>query len=381
MPLTAYSRAYSRELDLAQWVSLHTQRPLQTGDLVAIEESWRTAARQDLACPSCGAMGVELVAAAGSRASNKIIRQACFRFRRTDSGNAHDPLCDFADEDERNSLPESLVNLTESKNKLMEKVRLLVCAGLQAGVFDHAKMRDMRLWFLAQKRESQFTVMLDPRIPQFLHAIDRQSFYGLNLAFHPTHAEIPGFDWHRAAQTRAAEPFRHLFEPGQLARHYRHEAVATRTSALAKRYHGKTLFDPSPLAVKYDQAELLTRFLVAAFPGLAKLKSLCFVSRSLEPQPPLLALAALLLFVSDWDTNQAIASFARLAAVGDVVDLTGGNIIGLNPFHDLRPLSLLRATQELHPPIDPEASIDALLTVAEAELREEHRQWKAVVLA
>ncbi|RVG20025.1 hypothetical protein CN233_35615 [Sinorhizobium meliloti] len=49
---------------------------------------------------------------------------------------------------------------------------------------------------------------------------------------------------------------------------------------------------------------------------------------------PLLALCALMLFVSDWDLNIAIGKFAKLLNAPEPADFSHGNVIGLNPFHD-----------------------------------------------
>lgn len=46
----------------------------------------------------------------------------------------------------------------------------------------------------------------------------------------------------------------------------------------------------------------------------------------------MLAFSALLLFVADWDIDEAIAKFSVIANVRHVEDLLAGNFMGLNPY-------------------------------------------------
>lgn len=59
-----------------------------------------------------------------------------------------------------------------------------------------------------------------------------------------------------------------------------------------------------------------------------------------------MAFTALLLFLSNWDLNQAAALFARIASYQGYVDQSLGNVMGLNPFHDYEAWSALKVIQE-----------------------------------
>ena len=48
----------------------------------------------------------------------------------------------------------------------------------------------------------------------------------------------------------------------------------------------------------------------------------------------LLALYALLLFISGWDLDRAVGQLAKLVSAPDAKDEKLGNLIGLNPFHE-----------------------------------------------
>lgn len=93
------------------------------------------------------------------------------------------------------------------------------------------------------------------------------------------------------------------------------------------------MFDPTVLQRYYDAAVSLAAF-VAAIGGIDFGKVRPEYYRMKGPPVALLALCALVLFVSDWDMNAAIAAFSRLLLAPAPTDLTLGNVIGLNPFHE-----------------------------------------------
>jgi hypothetical protein len=91
----------------------------------------------------------------------------------------------------------------------------------------------------------------------------------------------------------------------------------------------------------------------------------------------LLALCALVLFVSDWNMNAATTAFAKLLAAPPPSDLVLGNVIGLNPFHDYGAWRLVIASSEVAARSPNGLDYGARLAAIEAELREQHRLWKS----
>lgn len=59
-----------------------------------------------------------------------------------------------------------------------------------------------------------------------------------------------------------------------------------------------------------------------------------------------MAFTALLLFLNDWNLNQAAAFFARIATYQGYVGQILGNVMGLNPFHDYEEWSAVKVIQK-----------------------------------
>jgi hypothetical protein len=90
----------------------------------------------------------------------------------------------------------------------------------------------------------------------------------------------------------------------------------------------------------------------------------------------LLALCALVLFVSNWDMNAAITAFSRLLLAPAPSDLTLGNVIGLNPFHEYAAWRLVIVSGQVAAKSPGELDYNRQLAATEAALREQHRRWK-----
>ncbi|MGL9612161.1 hypothetical protein [Escherichia coli] len=98
---------------------------------------------------------------------------------------------------------------------------------------------------------------------------------------------------------------------------------------LVARDRGYQVYDRRLLKDKYEAtiriAQKITRHHEFLF---RKIRSLSAVKKN----NPLLAVSALLLFVSDWDETTAINKFIKLCGVGKSKNNDEGNVIGLNPF-------------------------------------------------
>lgn len=57
--------------------------------------------------------------------------------------------------------------------------------------------------------------------------------------------------------------------------------------------------------------------------------------------------AALLLFVSEWDSNTAMSVFSAIAKATGHADRSLGNVMGLNSFHHYQACAALKQLQEL----------------------------------
>ncbi len=343
MPLTAYSVTEAKELDVDQVLAAVSRRhgvqaPV---DIAELPEAWREFLRSDLECPCCFVTGADLVREAISRTSRKAIRQRCFRF----VSPGHRPQCDYALNDS-NSTPENLVNFGTANSTLTRAVRELVCTGIQTGMFSQKSIRDMREWFFQKKTQASFQVVLDPRIPKWLDKLHRLSFLSVGpiprgVSLTVDIASVPGFDWPAESARILAERHRAVLSVIQENRLWMHD-VGDRIESLARRYQGEVVFDPTVLHKEYDLSLALALFISNNY---APIRS---TTKAKPYNAPIcvLALAALILFVNDWDMNRSVAMFAAIARSAGHADQSLGNVMGLNPFHDYEAWGKLKQLQE-----------------------------------
>ncbi|WP_448096304.1 hypothetical protein [Luteibacter yeojuensis] len=371
MPLTAYSHRFAAELDLPQWLSRMTGVPLDHLRLEGFEDNWRHAAAQDLECPSCGARGAVLVASGVDRKTRRKVRQATFRFRDPDGGDAHAPLCDFAAHDDPASV-EGLVNFQSPKDWLTRQVRVLVCGGIQAGVFTQADMRAMRLWFFQQRQSYRVEITLDPRIPELVRSIWYSKMP--SIPFSPSHGDIRDFDWRGVARRMAYPEADGLLALLAERRLWPRDDMVASATRLATRLHGQTVFDVSVFSEKLVLANSLVDFIVDSYGAFRANRTVRLAKNRVDRQPALLALASLLLFKSDWHLSSAAERFARLAAISAPPDVLG-NLIGLNPFTDYWSVGLIRLLQDSPTQIDPTLDFEQAVSDCERNLRRAHQAW------
>ena len=373
MPRTAFSTYYARELDPEQLMALINHIDPGTvdpgADLPTPVREW---IRGDIVCSSCGATGAQIVRPSHSRARASVVRQGHFRFVSATGDDAHHRFCEFRGDasDQHN---ESLVELGNARTTETRWIRALVCKGIENGIFNQAAIRGMRQWFFDLKTQSRMRMSVPPEAVDWIARLQRHPSH-YRWPFHPVHAEMPGYRWDLAATYQFTEDNLPLFE---LIRGAPHEAnTRQKAKALALRYQGLEVFDPAVLRPYYDVTLSLAMFIARnsdSGGGKSRPEEYRFTGVPLA----LLALCALLLFISNWDLNTAIATSARLFAAPRATDDTLGNVIGLNPFHDYAPWKLLAIASTVAAQSPNGFEYEAQLRSIEARLRETHRQWKA----
>lgn len=366
MPLTAYSISASKEEDVGQVL-----KRLSTlfGECVSAPEdapeTWRAFMRQDLQCPCCFVTGAELVKAAHSKTSKTAVRQAYFRF----SKPKHRDHCDFDSAATANTVPENLVAFSDSNSAITKAVRELVGTGIELELFSQKSIRDMREWFFNTKIQSMFVVTLDPRFPKWMNSLHREKFYakpveGIELT--PEIVANPKFKW-RAAVARE-----------QLLKHPEYWAFSdafhnkpnpfffeySRMGPLARRSQGRSVFDPSLLKEEYRKTCELAGFIAKNYKPLKSTTSSKGITVS-----SVLALAALLMYVRDWNQDLARADFLKIVGAAGSSNQDLGNVMGLNPFHDFRTWQALKAVQEFGIHVAEYVDLKAERVAIEQELR------------
>jgi len=90
----------------------------------------------------------------------------------------------------------------------------------------------------------------------------------------------------------------------------------------------------------------------------------------------LLAFAALLLYVSNWDIDAAINKLIVIVKAPQPADMNVGNVIGLNPFHDFTAFSNIMQTREIasrsNNGFDYNSQLDGIIK----SLKRQYSEWK-----
>jgi hypothetical protein len=193
------------------------------------------------------------------------------------------------------------------------------------------------------------------------------------VAIHPVQAEMPGFLWEQAAIYQFTEENLALFEMVRGAPHDTEHRRKARE--LAAKYNAQEMFNVTTLKPYYEAALALSAF-IAINSALKFGKTRPDNYRFKGAPAPLLALCALVLFVSNWDMNTAIAKFAKILAAPDPADILLGNVIGLNPFHDYASWHLVIVAGEVAAHSPNGFDYPVLLAATEARLHEQYRVWK-----
>lgn len=375
MPTTAYSSYYSRELDVDQLGSLLNGNPLMQTQTAVIDFSpWADWIRNDVCCSSCGKTGAQIVRPSMARGGHAVLRQSHFRFVNQNGGDAHHPFCEFYGRDDGTvRQTDSLLNFGSDKSAETRAVRLLVCKGIEARLFDQSNIRAMRQWFFDLKSESRFTVDTTPEALSWARSLQGHSSYR-GRTFHPAQAEMPAFDWVSAAKSQFTEENLELIELAKRGGYYQGPEWR-RAGSLAAKHFGQEVFNVAALQRYYEDTLSLSIF-VAKNSGIKFGKPNPDYYRLRGAPIPLLALCALMLFTSEWDMNVAIGRFASLLTAPEPNDKSLGNVIGLNPFHDYPAWRLVVLTAEITAKSLKGFDYQAQLNAIDLDLRRQHAAWK-----
>lgn len=344
MSQTAFSRHFDRELDVRQLLKLRgITKTLTQADYELTSED-RSLMRADLLCPSCRCDGASIVRSDVVRGRGNT-RQAHFRFTTPAGQTAHAQGCDFYALNDVAGV-QSGVDVSFAANDRDTKViRELVCKAIAVGELRKTDIFEMRSWFLDQRAAGSFVVQGDVSMVDWLYAMGRRLGFEA-VRFEPSHATLPGFNPRMAAFRDLAfryQDFRQTIPRGGIDAHLR-----DRTKRIIQRHAGLPLVSMELLRARYETTVQLVRLMVEY--GDLPLSKPNFHRGAVSKIPEvLIAFSATLLFVSQWDLPLALSRFATIRNAPPPVDLTVGNVIGLNPFHDFAALELARFISTLTP--------------------------------
>lgn len=345
MPLTAFSVSRQQELDVEQLLQLFAdqhQRPkLKRSE--PIPEIWKQVIHADVECPACFAKGAELVRASSSKVTGEAIKQAYFRFP-----GGHHVFCDFAALPPGEA-PEGLVQFSSTaRDGLSRAVRDLVCKGIHLGLLDQARIRSMREWFHNKKVNAVFQVTLDPKVFQWVVAVQAAAwpvrYQPQRLTINKELLGVPGFQMKTAMEVMLARRHESLLtylnERAVMLR-----PLVSRIEKLLNANSCKLVFDPTNLKAQYDATQELARFISTHYDPVQRALGRNYFD--VKASKPLMAFTALLLYLSNWDLNKAASLFTQIASYRGTVDQNLGNVMGLNPFHDYDAWAALKTLQEI----------------------------------
>ena len=371
MPKTAFSSHFGRELDPEQLLAL-----MQSGSIdtilpdVEISHDQRAWIRGDVVCSSCGAVGAQIVRTSMGGKTARAVRQSHFRFVSPTEEDAHHRYCEFSTEATEQS-SETLIDFAKARSAETVFIRILVCKGIESGIFDQKSIRAMRQWFFDLKSATRIRVAILPEAVDWMEKLNRHPSFR-RWSFRPVHAEMPNFNWREAAISQFTEDNFELLEwLFSKRRASSFPSAFGRAKVLSGKHYRQEVFDASVLKPFYHQA-LSLAFFVAKNSDFPK-KHHPDNYRASGAPVPLLALCALLLFVSNWNIDDAVGLFAKLISAPSADDETLGNVIGLNPFHDYAAWETLAIASELAERSSSGVDYDAQLDAIELQLREEHR--------
>jgi len=377
MTETAFSTHYNSELDPEQLLARMRAVPIDSilpEDEIASNE--RELIRSDVVCPSCGATGAQIVRASKGRKTAKAVRKSHFRFVSAAEEDAHHKFCEFSTEASGES-KEPLISFGKARSAETRFIRELVCKGIENGIFNQQSIRAMRQWFFDLKSTTRIHVTATSEAVDWMEALYRHSIYR-RWPFQPVHAELPDFDWQQAAKHQFREDNHDLIE--WLFDRRRRSVLlraSKRAKVLSEKHYGQEVFDTSVLRPFYEKTVDLASFVAqnSDFPNDKKKDPTYY--RSQGAPDFLLALCALLLFISDWNMDDAVGLFAKLLKAPNPSDETLGNVIGLNPFHDYAAWETLAIASELAAQSVSGFDYKAQMDTTELRIKEEYRLWRA----
>ncbi|MEE4097412.1 hypothetical protein [Pseudomonas viridiflava] len=371
MSKTIFSKKFQSELDVEQALALHTNCPIEKAVelLLDIPDNLRQVIYQDSVCPSCGSEGAILVNESKKTKSQTSLRQAHFRFANTKGESAHKPNCELDPQNKEKSPLGETIDFQAAKTAETRMVRTLVCTGIDLKLFSQLDIRNMRQWFFDIKSENSYILSTDPNIFDYLLNLVR-SYSGSLSPFLHGMAELPGFDWKKAAMDEFARQNLDLTDRARCL------LIASNMDSAKKmiaRYTGSEVFDASVLEPFYTQTEILCRVIEKN----TNMRPHVEHTRKFRPRSSvLLAFSALLLFVSEWDINVSIAKLAMILRSPPPSDLLLGNVIGLNPFANYGVWKIIGDVDSLISKYQPDRDYDNAIKNIEINLRATHEIWR-----
>ncbi|MBU9854337.1 hypothetical protein [Rahnella bonaserana] len=329
MPITAYSKTFKRELDSTQLTRLFNEHE------VGKKISFRDFVKEDIECPACNATGGHYVNESVS-STGKVIKQAYFAFRDAEGNDAHLPFCDFYNgPDKQNTITnEGQVDFSKSNSPITQAVAWMVCCGIENSIFSQEDIRNMRQWFLELRQNGDFTFEVSPHLVNITRAfMVRNKRNSKEYTFDANAIKDECFDINQEVYESLHYKFPQLapnFKDNSELYNLRLLSVLKKSRSIAVKESNSVTFDRTILSDKYAIARIFALEIRKANPRLRS--SMSHSIPAVSNSNPLMALSALLLFVSDWENDKALNKLTQIMSYKTINDHNAGNVMGLNPF-------------------------------------------------
>lgn len=346
MAITVYSKRFKSELDKEQLERLYLENVSENLD------DFRRFVLEDVECPMCNVTGAHYVSEGYSRVTSKKVKQAHFAFRKPDDTDAHKVFCDhYAGPDKvRDSGGDAFIKFGKDGSEVTILVRELVCRGIEHKVFNQTDIRNMRKWFTDLRESGNIVISYSPHVINLLRAsfysqsdagkyevqdgMQHESWFNINDEVYkslrnkyPTFFEID-------LNTKENNPLMQLYS----------NTFARQAHRLVKKDKGIRVFDRRELHEKYVAAMHLSTTITKQYDFLRRKFT---TPLSIMKNNQLLAVSALILFVSDWNEKIASEKFKMLANAGTSTMPNAGNVIGMNPFIHYEAWKVIHRIQDL----------------------------------
>jgi hypothetical protein len=330
MPITAYSNTYKRELDVTQLESLFNESPH------SLDVSFQNFVKNDVECPACNVTGGYIVSEGICAKTGRTVSQVHFAFRNSQGVDAHLPFCEFYNGEDKQKLVanEGTVDFRNSKSPITRQIGVIVSIGIENNIFSQGDMRDMRQWFLDLRKSGQDLFDISPHIVNLARSSYVKSKRNSEkFVLDVTEASKEGFD----IDKEVYESLSHQYPHYKLIEYYKENPFYLEISQKTVVKKAISIIRNDSSTLNFDRSMVLDKYQLTRKLAFKMVKNDGFLSQKLSPSAlfksnPLMALSSLLLFVSNWDIEEAWKKVEIIYEIRTVKDGNAGNFIGLNPF-------------------------------------------------
>lgn len=331
MAITVYSKRFKRELDKEQLESLYNVNALYE------HQDFREFVYADAECPICNVSGASFVSEGYSSKTKKKVKQAHFAFRKTSGEDAHKVFCDHykGSDPIKDSAGEAFTDLNRNDNSPITKaVRELVCRGIENNMFSQEDIRNMRQWFTELRESGTQLIDYSPHVVNLIRAAVyyRPENKGYNFDINKKYGKSFNIDneVYKSLSHKYPSLIIDLSDDNMPFVHAISGSTITKQAhKLIRKDNGLRVYDRRLLSDKYNDALDLSLYIAQRNTNIFRNFSR---KSALKKSNPLLAVSALLLFISAWDMSTAIQKFQLLVEAGQSKIPDAGNVIGMNPF-------------------------------------------------